>query len=438
MHSRSKPCLLVSLAASFLSCGTPDDTTGAEGSDENGSAGDSSEGDASESEGAEASEGSDGAEEASTRSDTTDAEDSTAGESTSSSSSESEGGDASTSPATSAGEASDSEDSGGESEASDDSGNPGVEVCPGGPYAESPFEGISSPYAAERVSSSGELPLEVEGGGLAEGPVWVGDALLFTHFGGSGYQSEILRFTPPDQFELALPPDAGVNGLALDPEGALHGASHLVGGLVAIDLAAQEVTPVIDEYDGARLNSPNDLAIRHDGNIYFSDPQYQAPQPLPQGNVKRFFHYAPGTGMLAIVEEWSPEDNAAPNDPNGVALAPDGNTVYLGHGGGVNAYDLNADGTVVTPGMRLSGVNHPVDGMTVDCAGNIYATDHGAGRITVMSPDGTAIDTITVSGQLTNVAFGGPERTTLFATAGDPANGIPIYAIDLAIPGYPN
>lgn len=329
----------------------------------------------------------------------------------------------------------------GSADETDDTGDtedPVDGVCPDpSTLASSPFENIEGRQAT-RIEPQGPLPLEITDPGLAEGPVWVGDSLLFTHFSFQpGSPAEVLRFTPPNLFEVAVSPNAGVNGLAMAGDGTIIGASHLVGGLVEVDVAGNTTSTLIAEYNGSRLNSPNDLAIRADGNIYFSEPQYQAPEGLPGGNVKRFFRYAPD-GTLSVIEEWRPEDAASgPNDPNGVSLSPDGNTLYLGHGGGVNVYMVNADGSVMLPGTSLPNVFHPVDGMAIDCAGNVYATDHGSGRVTVVTPDGTAIDTITVAGSLTNLAFGGPQRTTLFATAGDPVAGSPLYSIELAIPGLP-
>lgn len=316
--------------------------------------------------------------------------------------------------------------------------DPPTGVCPPGPYAASPFEGVASMTATQIEPAGGTLPLELTGEGLAEGPVWLGDSLVFSHFQTSQpFPSEVLRFTPPDTFELAFAPNAGVNGMTLRPDGTLLGASHLVGGIVELDLDADTATPIIAEYMGARLNSPNDVVVRADGNVYFSDPLYQAPEPRPQGDAQRLFRLAPDGTLTAVEERGGASEGSGQDQPNGVALSPDGNTLYLGHGGGVRAYTLAEDGEVMLPGVALASISDPVDGMTVDCAGNIYATHHFAGEISVASPDGTALGTIMVTSSLTNVAFGGPERTTLYATAGNPAEGSPLYQIELAITGLP-
>jgi len=333
--------------------------------------------------------------------------------------------------------------SGAENEESSESSTTGVDdsICPPGPYAASPIDGIAS-LTFTRIEAPG-LVLELEGGGLAEGPVWLGDSLLFTHFlYNDGSPSEILRYTPPDSFEVAFGPDRGVNGLALRGDGMVIGASHGIGGLVVIDPVTGDASVLVEGYQGERLNSPNDLAIRSDGNLYFTDPQFQAPDPLPQGDIKRFFRRTP-EGDLLVIAEWTP-GSGGPNDPNGVALSPDERTLYLGRVGGVTAYGLTEDGSVLSPGTAVPGIAHNVDGMVVDCAGNVYATNHAAGIITIIPHDwstrplGEPYLTLSVgAASLTNLAFGGPDRTTLFATAGNPALGSPLYSLELAIPGFP-
>jgi len=328
--------------------------------------------------------------------------------------------------------------------------------------------------------------------GLLEGPVWLGDRLIFTHLRFStGNPSELLQFTPPSTFEV-LYTNMGLNGLAMRTDGSIVGASHLVGGLVDVDLATGATTTIIAEYNGARLNSPNDLAIRSDGNIYFSDPTWQAPTPRPQGEIYRVFRLDPAGNLTVVDESTLPEPETGsesgsesssssgdsggdtegecdtssssdagstgsesgsstggadtdatpelePNQSNGVALSPAEDVLYVGDLNGVWVYAVADDGSVATPGALIEGVAGGVDGMAVDCAGNLYVTNHGAGEITVVSPALEIIGTITVRPSLTNVAFGGPDGTTLYATAGDPKDGTAstLYSLELAIPGSP-
>ncbi len=168
--------------------------------------------------------------------------------------------------------------------------------------------------------------------------------------------------------------------------------------------------------------------MRDDGNLYFSDPTYQAPQPQPQ----------PVAGVYRVDPSSSVElFEAGLSQPNGISLSPDHDVLYVGHNGGITRYALEADGSVVTPGAAFGTDVAGDDGMAIDCAGNVYATFHGVGIVAVFSPDGERLGDIAVAPQVTNVAFGGEERTTLFITAGNPDNGDAVYSVELLIPGFP-
>lgn len=115
--------------------------------------------------------------------------------------------------------------------------------------------------------------------------------------------------------------------------------------------------------------------------------------------------------------------------PNGIALSPDEQTLYVGSSGAdVLAYPVAADGSTGTPSVLASPGGS--DGMTVDCAGNLYVTSGGEAK--VLSPDGDALFAIDVAETPSNVAFGGANRRTLYITA-----GTGLYSIELEIPGLP-
>lgn len=127
------------------------------------------------------------------------------------------------------------------------------------------------------------------------------------------------------------------------------------------------------------------------------------------------------SGEVSVIEQL--------DKPNGVPLSPDEAMLYVGAvDDKIRRYALDAAGAP-GPAQDFATVNGP-DGMTVDCAGNLCVA--GSAGVTVLSPEGDPLGTISGTGTATNVAFGGPERKTLFITAGDS-----LYAIDLAIPGYP-
>lgn len=294
--------------------------------------------------------------------------------------------------------------------------------CPDGPFAATPLsEPMMVAAALDNTSTSAGA------NGLLEGPVWWNGALHVSHFWfvDQPPPAVILRYDGTG-FDVAFD-DSGTNGLAVHPDGRLVGAEHLSGSISALDPASGTRTMLVDGFEGQRFNSPNDLTFRSDGTFYFTDPTYQAPNPQPQ----------PVTGVYRVSVDGSVERfESGLGQPNGITLSPEEDVLYVAHLDGIERYTISDDGSVVTPGADFGGVSG-VDGMAIDCAGNLYATVHNQGRIVVLSPDATVLGEITVAPQVTNAAFGGPDMQTLYITAGNPDAGNALYSVDLEIPGYP-
>lgn len=259
---------------------------------------------------------------------------------------------------------------------------------------------------------------------LYEGPVWRDGALYLSDFVHSGrFPSRIRRFTPPDRWETVVA-DSGSNGLALDTEGHLIAATHDRKQVARVDLDDGTRTPLVSGFEGAPFNSPNDLVMAADGTLFFTDPDYQrkaAPGGQPLTRV-----YRHRDGATTVVDDTL-------RNPNGIALSPDGGTLYVAGG--------TADGDVLRaypvvdgiPGAgrdlaRISGG----DGLAVDCLGNIYVTEHGERRVRVFSPSGDVLATIGVDANITNAAFGGVDRRTLYLTG-----AASLWSIDLPVAGLP-
>ena len=259
---------------------------------------------------------------------------------------------------------------------------------------------------------------------LYEGPVWRDGALYLSDFVHNGrFPSRIRRFTPPDRWETVVE-DSGSNGLALDTEGRLIAATHDRKQVARVDLADGTRTPLVSTFDGAPFNSPNDLVMAADGTLYFTDPDYQrkaAPGGQPLTRVYR--HHE---GVTTVVDD-------SLRNPNGIALSPDGSTLYVAGGTGdgdvLRAYPLR-DG-VPGPGRDLARITGG-DGLTLDCLGNIYVTEHGQQRVRVFSPAGDVLATIRVDANITNAAFGGEDRRTLFLTG-----AASLWSIELPVAGLP-
>ena len=187
-------------------------------------------------------------------------------------------------------------------------------------------------------------------------------------------------------------------------------------------------------YMGTRFNSPNDLTVRSDGTIYFSDPNTsQTPSPTPQTQT-RAYRVAPG-GAVSVVD-------ATLTNPNGMTLSIDEATLYVSSNNGVFAYAVAADGsTGPRPTTPITTMN--IDGMGIDCAGNLYGAVINTLNVVVFSPSGAMIGMITVPGNptpqgVTNVAFGGADHKRLYITAQGSSGTQGLYQVDLNVPGMPN
>jgi gluconolactonase len=264
-----------------------------------------------------------------------------------------------------------------------------------------------------------------DGSYRTEGPVWVNGALYVSAVRdwGSPYPpARPLKWDGAGFVEVLPLETSGTNGMALASDGTIIAASHLVGGLLKIDITTDPatVTTLVAEYEGARFNSPNDLAIRSDGTIYFSDPDWQCSGGCTQP-AKRVYRYSAGQVSEVVTGH---------TNPNGLALSPDEKTLYVTGLENMQSLPINPDGSVGAA-TQFAPLQQ-ADGMAIDCAGNIYVAANSA--ITVLDKAGATIGTINVAATPNNAAFGGPEGKTLYITTQPP--GV-VYSIDVGVPGYP-
>jgi len=252
-------------------------------------------------------------------------------------------------------------------------------------------------------------------GGISflEGPVWLADrgVLLLSEWNGG---HRILQVTPPQAVEVFLP-STGTNGLALAPDGksllvvVTEGASR---SLSRVTLADKSVQPLVQSYMGQAFMQPNDVAVRADGTIYFTD--YQA---------GRLYRRAPD-GALSLISSIA--------HSNGVAVSPDEKTLYLNTDARTVKYPLAADGTP-GPGTDFVTGLQGGDGIAIDCAGNVYIAQNMGGAVVVASPSGTKLGELTGLPQtVTNAAFGGADHRTLYITTNSA-----LYMIAVQMPGLP-
>lgn len=251
----------------------------------------------------------------------------------------------------------------------------------------------------------GVAPATLVKGGyqFLEGPQWLPaeNKLVFSDVQGN----RILQLTPPSTEPTDFRnPSAGANGNAIDKNGLLYTCEH-TGKRVARRLANGTVETAAGMFGGAQLNSPNDVIVRSDGTVYFTDPNY-AGNTQPKQNV---FRLPPG-GALAVVDDTLEK-------PNGIALSPDEKSLYVAVASAktVRKYAVSADGSTGAGATFVTTTGTSPDGIAVDDAGNLYAATSVG--VEVFKPDGTRVGAITVPMQPANLAFGGADRRTLYVTA---------------------
>ena len=302
-------------------------------------------------------------------------------------------------------------------------------TCPPGPFA-SPF-----PQAATPTRIAGVPPIDAFNGngsdfGVIEGPVWLDGALYVSEIGSATDvppPARILKIGAGGEVTIAIG-DAGSNGLAVGPGGQLLSANHKYGAITALSLPDGTPTQLVQTFMGARFDSPNDLTVRSDGTVYFTDPDYQAAAVRPQ-SATRVYRLPPGAATAVVVDDGRPE-------PNGITLSLDEKTLYVDGSDGLDAYVVNADGsvgarTVFAPSVGAS------DGMAIDCAGNLYIATNDS--LAVVSPSGAPLGTITVPGglQITNAAFGGDDHQTLYITTLGTGPQMGLFELRMPLPGMP-
>ena len=262
-------------------------------------------------------------------------------------------------------------------------------------------------------------------GGLVftEGPVWRGGALLFSDIPNN--RIACWRRLPEGP-ELTTYAKGHSNGLTLDRQGRVLAAEH--GGRRVTRVADDgRRTVLAEQFQGKRLNSPNDIVVRSDGAIYFTDPPY-ALFPSPPGAARPegwwkdsisgkeqpcngVYRLAPGGELQLLVDDFAL--------PNGLAFTPDESVLYVNDSDRkhIRAFDVSADGRLTKSRILLDmASNEPgvPDGMKVDLQGNIFCT--GPGGTWVSRADGTLLGRIILPELPANLAWG-EDGTVLFFTA---------------------
>lgn len=287
---------------------------------------------------------------------------------------------------------------------------------------------IANPNLQAIKDESTQLEKIATGFEFVEGPVWHPDGfLLFSDIPAN----TIYQWKPNEQAiekpKIFRRPSGRANGNTLDRQGRFISAEHENRRISRTEKDSKVVT-LGDRYQGKRLNSPNDLTVKSDGSIYFTDPPYGIKKQQEELGFYGVYRLAPDGTLTLLVKDFA--------RPNGIAFSPDEKQLYVNDSekSHIRVFDVKPDGTLgmgrIFAELKDASKNGVPDGMKVDSQGNLYST--GAGGVWIFSPDGNLLSRIEVPENTTNLAWGDADYQTLYITASKS-----LYRIRLKIPGVP-
>ena len=282
----------------------------------------------------------------------------------------------------------------------------------------------------EIVGDDAEVEQVGTGFAFTEGPVWnhVEKHLIFSDMPGN-----IMRKRTPDgRIETFRQPSNMANGNYYDRQGRLITCEHATSRVTRIELDGS-TTVLATHYDGKELNSPNDVIVKSDGSIYFTDPFFGRIEyyGVPRDRELDFcgvYRLDPASGDLTLlVSDF--------DLPNGLCFSADESQLFVNDTmkGHIRVFDMNADGTV--SGSRVwaevTGDRQGIpDGMKMDSQGNLCST--GPGGVHYFAPDGTSLGIVYVPEGVANFTWGEEDLCSMFITA-----STSLYRVRVKVPGNP-
>lgn len=266
---------------------------------------------------------------------------------------------------------------------------------------------VMTAFGQQIVDEDAEPEIITEGYQFTEGPLWHASGyLLFSDIPANS----VYKWMPGEGAEIFLKPSGHSNGLAYDQGGNLLLAQH--DGHVSRLSNDKKLTVVVDNYKGKRLNSPNDLAIKSDGSIYFTDPPFGVSDEDRELGFSGVYRYSEENGLQLLIDDF--------DLPNGIVFSPDESRIYVNDSrhNHIRVFEVHEDGSLANGRIfaeMQSDDEGAADGMKVDTEGNVYST--GPGGLWIFSAEGKLLQQIETPTRITNVAWGGSNFSSLFLTA---------------------
>jgi gluconolactonase len=264
---------------------------------------------------------------------------------------------------------------------------------------------------------------------FTEGPVWHGDELLFSDIPNSR-TVRYRQLAAGPEITTFRHPSNHTNGMTLDRQGDLIACEQETHSVTRVN-AQGSVTTLAESYEGTPLNAPNDVVVRSDGSVYFTDPSFGRRRP-PDGEqpIRGVYRIDPSGGLHRVVSDFQL--------PNGLAFSPDEMTLYIDDSAHhhIRAFDVAPDGSLSNGSVlaelkpRNADERGVVDGMKVDSEGNLYCT--GPGGVWILDAAGRLLGRIVMPEVTANLAWGGPDWRTLYLTA-----STSLFRLQMRVPGIP-
>jgi gluconolactonase len=284
---------------------------------------------------------------------------------------------------------------------------PGIEVV------DESFKAVVAPDAEVR-----QIAKDLK---FTEGPTWYGAEKCVLL---SDIPADIIyKWTEADGLKVWRQPSHGANGNTVDPQGRLVTCEHSARGITRTGKDGK-VETLCTTYQGKKLSSPNDVVVKSDGTIWFTDPPYGVPKGEQKEQDKnRVYRLDPGAKEpVSVVDDF--------NMPNGLCFSPDEKFLYIADSGKprhIRRFSVKADNTLDGGDVFVTISPGGPDGIRCDKAGRLFSS--AGDGVQVFSPDGKLIGKIRTPQGAANLCFGGPEGKTLFITA-----RTSVWAVNLLVP----
>ena len=265
------------------------------------------------------------------------------------------------------------------------------------------------------INDNSQLMILYSGAEWSEGPVFIKNRNMVVW--SDIPNDRMLSWTPKAGVEIFRSPSGYSNGNFLDLQGQLLTCEHGNRRISRTNKNGEIVT-IVDNFNGKKLNSPNDLVVKSDGSIWFTDPPYgilsdkeghKSDSEL-EGNF--VFRYDPIVDKLTLISDDF-------DKPNGIAFSPDEKLLYIADSGNpknIRVFNVSEDGESINKGRVFAEISPGVpDGFRIDTDGNVFTS--ASDGIQVFTPSGVMLGKILVPERTANCAFGGKNRETLFITA---------------------